>query len=241
MEIIFDIYVDILRVQEHKGSKLVRGSDTKIYINYDGNENSAGFRTILKTQKSKWYRVNMDAQLMEGDMGFLYCESNNPKNRLIERKYFITYNLNEFRVEFQAISNETYVGILFYNPGSYKLLVRKFRVEYNDGERFEDEVPEKELEEILDQREKIITEMNNKEVNGYLEKFIEYMIDKMSKLKYVDGIDSDIISVIPGLEDYFQGYGKDKLIEWIVNGGIDGKDGREEEEKDLVKFLDNLY
>ena len=92
MPYIFDIYKNYNLIKAYKKSKISHETDG-IHVYYYGPLVSAGFRTKIKTMVGTLYKITIKAQLIRGDMAYIYCESLNPKRRLISRdvdEYLIT-------------------------------------------------------------------------------------------------------------------------------------------------------
>jgi hypothetical protein len=226
MEIAFDIFTDYKNVSGHKGALITKkGKD--IIVEYKGPDNSAGIRSTLKTLRGNIYRLNVTAKLIKGDMGFIYCESVNPPVRLIERKYFITKSINSFKIQFEAVSSSTYIGILFYNAGEYRLEIEKFRVECNGFNLFKDVlnskieiVPQKIRESIREnyrffkQKEdelKAIVDKNTQIMQDMLkEAHDEIQLDSVSETLVNQDIDKPVTEIKEEINEILK---EDKAIE----------------------------
>jgi hypothetical protein len=75
VEIIYDILQDTKKSWKHHKGALVTESGNNITINYDGLNKSAGLLKVINTNPGSLYQIDIDANLIMGDMAFIHCET----------------------------------------------------------------------------------------------------------------------------------------------------------------------
>lgn len=126
----YNIFSSQSHVQAHKGAKLKFDSSPRLSVTSQTNS-SAGFRVLFQTIPYQTYKIEIKANLIEGDQAFIYCESHQPNSRLIPRtnRFWPNQSSTSYTLSFQAITDRTYLGILFYSPNlNYTLHLTKFIV-----------------------------------------------------------------------------------------------------------------
>ncbi|MEX0596467.1 MAG: collagen-like protein, partial [Candidatus Paceibacterota bacterium] len=102
-----------------------------------------GFRVCLKTQTGYQYFLEVDAVLTDGKDAFVYIESGDGKVRIVDRNdyRFKLCDRQYYGITFQAVSDRTYIGLLFYcNDVKNVLRITNFRIApYLDIDNFVDE------------------------------------------------------------------------------------------------------
>ena len=130
----FNIFLHQEYILSNKNANLtlVKCADNAkaILTNPIGNSNcTPGFRVCLQTKPNHRYFLEVDAVLTDGKDAFVYIE-NNDGTRIVERIYrFPSCERNYYGITFEAISNKTFVGILFF-CGDIKnvLQINQFRI-----------------------------------------------------------------------------------------------------------------
>jgi len=114
----FDLRKNSQYVREHKGgivAKTATGVTRVAYKAFATDSPSPGFRIELETTPNQTYLLTLKGKLRRGDVAFLYIESRSPTTRLHPRdKYMQNQDIDQ-AITFTAISETTYVGILFYS------------------------------------------------------------------------------------------------------------------------------
>jgi hypothetical protein len=102
-----------------------------------------GFRVCLKTQTGYQYFLEVDAVLTDGKDAFVYVESGDGKVRIVDRNdhRFKLCDRQYYGITFQAVSDRTYIGLLFFcNDVKNVLRITNFRIApYLDIDNFVDE------------------------------------------------------------------------------------------------------
>lgn len=125
----FNLENNLGYLQSHLNTTIKRHNDY-IQVSYrDGSadKGSPGVRVLLKTIKNKSYVLKIRANLVDGDKAFVYCESVKPTEQLVPRKYRIGSEEVTYLITFKATTDQSYVGILFFNNNvDYQLRIHEF-------------------------------------------------------------------------------------------------------------------
>jgi hypothetical protein len=146
----FNLATDYTKIESHLGAVINVVSDNgqiSLIVNYNPllrttisspiliTSGSPGFRVKLATVEGQNYMLMVNATLLEplndGQRAFIYCESDKPQGQLISRNYRIRSDNPQvsYNIPFQAVSNATYIGILFFDGAKiYSLRVDTFTV-----------------------------------------------------------------------------------------------------------------
>lgn len=144
----FNIYIHTDYIQPNKGADLSIVSCAKeqraiLCSNVMEPGMTPGFRVCLETQAGYKYFLEVDARLLEGKDAFIYVESGDGQTRLIDRNQvrFMPCEREYYGITFEAVSNKTIIGILFFCSDTRNVLrITNFRVApYLDVDNFVDE------------------------------------------------------------------------------------------------------
>lgn len=129
----FNIFLNNFYVQEHHRSNLqiiqCNVSPRLIMETPIQKAKTPGFRVLLDTLVNQVYYLEVDATLLDGSEAFVYIEDFNGTKLIDRTNKFTICNKTFYGLNFTAISNKTYVGILFFNSDTVnKIQVCQFRI-----------------------------------------------------------------------------------------------------------------
>jgi len=122
---VFNVASDFEKIESHLGAVINVMSDGTLQVSYNpimgSGGTSPGFRALLDTVTGQNYQLKIDVTLLapleDGQRAFVYVESEKPQGQLVPRTYRVTQTdpSGQFIIPFQARSDLTYVGVLFFD------------------------------------------------------------------------------------------------------------------------------